>query len=207
MCQISFQQLLYCFRRLLGLDVMIDRLAQISIWPEPATSEQVITFDGLVLLTNSNFRRYQPDIADVMLSAGMMAAGEMDVERRVDRHPGLAPVRDLPGVAFGVGGCKLAASIPGTCDQPCADLRRLYRKADRFNGGDGYSNVFVAHAGYQQVLPDRQPDISIAKIVCDLRQSAHLVTAHLTELQRHPDPVQTRLLLLVNADMRGAVES
>src|SRR4051812_22589450 len=102
MRQISFQQLLYCLRRLLGLDVMIELLAQISIWPEPTTSEQVITFNSLVLLTNSDFGRYQPDIADVMLSAGMMAAGEMDVERRVDRHPRLAPVGDLASVAFSV---------------------------------------------------------------------------------------------------------
>src|SRR5437764_944366 len=97
-----FQTLLYSLWLLYALAAMINFLAQISIWPEPATREQVIAFDGLVLLTTSDFRRDQPDIADVMLSAGMMASGEMDVEGRVDRHPRLAPVRDLPGVALGV---------------------------------------------------------------------------------------------------------
>ena len=56
-----------------------------------------------------------------MLRAGMMAAGQMDVDRRVERNARLAPARDLLGVTLGVGGGELAAGIAGAGDETGAD--------------------------------------------------------------------------------------
>ena len=118
----------------------------------------------------------------------------------------LAPVADLGRMALGVGGRELAAGIAGAGDQPGADLRRLDRKPDRFDRRDRKFDILVTHAGDQQVLPDRQADIAVAEILRDFGEAAHLLAGHLAERQRHADPVQAFLLLLVHADMRHAVE-
>ena len=109
--EIRLQQLLHRLRRVLGLEVVIDLLPDIGIRTEPAAGEQVITLDGVVLLADRNLGADQPDIADVVLRAGMVAAGEMDVERRVDLDARFAPVADRGGMALGIGGrCLLYTS-------------------------------------------------------------------------------------------------
>ena len=164
MGEIGFQQLLDRLRRVLGLEVVIDLLPDIGMRTEAAAGEQMIALDGVVLLADRHLGGDQADIADVVLRAGMVAAGEMDVERRVDVDPRLAPVADLGGVALGVGGGELAAGIAGAGDQAGADLRGLDRKPDRFDGGDGKRDILVAHARDQKVLPDRQADFAVAEI-------------------------------------------
>src|SRR5260370_3299537 len=103
-------------RRVLGLEVVINLLPQIGVRTEPAAGKQVIALDRVVALADRNFRADQADIADVMLRAGMMAAGQMDVQRRVDRYPRLAPVADRGGIALGVRRRELATGITGAGD-------------------------------------------------------------------------------------------
>ena len=136
----------------------------------------------------------------------MVAAGEVDVERRVDVDARLAPVADFGGMALGVGGREFAAGIAGAGDQAGADVRGLDREPDRLDRGDRQLDVLVAHARYQQVLPDGQADIAVAEILRDLGKPAHLLAGDLAERQRDADPVQPFLLLPVHADMRHAVE-
>ena len=168
---------------------MVDLLPDIGIRTEPSAGEQVIAFDGVVILADGHFGAYQADIADVVLRAGMMATGEMDIQRGIDGHPRLAPVGDGGGMAFGIGGRELAAGIAGAGDQPGAYLRGLDVKAHRFDRCNGKSGILVSHAWNQQVLPDRQPNIAVAEILRDLCQSPHLLARHLAERQCDADPV------------------
>src|ERR1700687_5819452 len=103
MREICFQQLLNRLWRVLSLKVVVDLLPDIGIGAEPSAGEQVIAFDGVVILTDGHFGADQADIADVVLRAGMMTAGEMDVQRGVDGNPRLAPVTDRGGMALGIG--------------------------------------------------------------------------------------------------------
>src|SRR3981081_1954277 len=99
MRQVGFQKPLDGPRRVLGLEIVVDLLPDIGIRTEAATGKQVIAFDGVVAaFTDGHLRPDQSDIADVMLRAGMVAAGEMDIERRVDLDARLAPVADGGGV-------------------------------------------------------------------------------------------------------------
>src|SRR5260370_1773528 len=206
MREICFELLLDRLRGVLRLEVVIELLPDVGIGAKSSAGEQVIAFDGVVFLADGHFGSDQADIADVMLRAGMMAAGEMNVERGVDGNPRLAPVADRGGMALGIGRRKLAAGIAGARDQPGAYLRSLDLEADRFDRRNGKSDILVTHARDQQVLPDRQPNITIAEILRDLCQPAHLLARHLAERQRDADPVQARLFLLDHADMRRAVE-
>src|SRR5216684_2918472 len=175
MRQIHLQQLLDGLRRVLRPEVVIDLLPDIGIRAEASTGEKVIALYGVALLAVRHLGADQADIADVMLRAGMMAAGQMNIERGVDRYPRLAPVADLRGMALGIGRRKLAAGVPRAGDQPGADLRRLDRETHRFDGGNGKADILVAHARYQQVLPDREPDIAVAEIAGDFCQPQHLL--------------------------------
>src|SRR6266404_830754 len=175
MRQIRFQKLLDGLRCIFSPEIVIDLLPDIGIRAEPSAREQVITLDGVVLLADRHFGADQADIADVMLRAGMMAAGQMNIERGVNRYPWLAPVADRGGVAFGIGRRKLAAGIPRAGDQPGVYLRRRDRESNRFDSRNRKSDILVTHSRYQEVLPDRQPDIAVAEIVGNFCQSPHLI--------------------------------
>src|SRR5262249_51181167 len=106
----------------------------------------VIALHRLVLRRARHLGGDQADIADVMLRAGMMAAGEMDIERRVDLDAALAPVADFGGMTLGVGCRELAAGISRTRDEAGANLGSLYRQTELLNGGGCQRNALVAHA-------------------------------------------------------------
>src|SRR6202012_1433274 len=125
MRQIGFQQLLDGLRRVLRLEVVVDLLPDIGVRAKAAAREQMIALDRVVLLADGYLGGDQTDIADVMLRTGMVAAGDMDVEWRVDFYPRLTPVADLGGVALGIGCREFAAGIAGAGNQPGTDLRCL----------------------------------------------------------------------------------
>ena len=118
-------------RRILGLDVAIDFRRDRRVRAEAAADMDVIALDGVAVLGGRHLAGDQSDVADVVLRAGMMAAGEMDVHRPVERKAALAPARDRLGVAFGVGGRELAADIAGAGDEPGADRVGAGGEAER----------------------------------------------------------------------------
>ena len=93
MREIGLQQSLDRLRRIVRLEVVINLLPDIGIRTKAAAGEQVITFDRVDILADIHLRRDQPDIADVMLRAGMMAAGDVDVERRIDADAQISEAR------------------------------------------------------------------------------------------------------------------
>ena len=127
MREIGLQQSFDRLRRVFRLEVVIDLLPDIGIRSKAAAGEQMIALDGIDILADIHLRRDQPDIADVVLRAGMMAAGDVDIERRVDIDARLAPVADLGGMALGVRRRKPATGIAGAGNQPGPDLRGFDR--------------------------------------------------------------------------------
>src|SRR6516225_1877391 len=92
--QIGLEQFLNRLRRVLRLEVAVDLLSDIGIGPESAAGEQVIALDRVIALADWYFGRDQADVADVVLGAGVMAAGEVNVQRCVDLDAPIAPVAD-----------------------------------------------------------------------------------------------------------------
>ena len=120
-------------RRVVGLDVAKQLARQRRVRAEAAADQDVIALDGVAVLRDRHLAGDQADVADVVLRAGMMAAGEMDVHRRVELDARLAPARDLLGMALGVGGGEPAAGVAGAGDQAGADRARLGGKAERLD--------------------------------------------------------------------------
>src|SRR5262249_33725628 len=83
------------------------------IGAEAAADVDVVTLDGVAVVRDRDSGAEQPDVADVVLSAGIWAAGKVDVHRAVERQPRLAPMGNLLGMALGVGKGETAAGIAG----------------------------------------------------------------------------------------------
>src|SRR5579863_7326021 len=103
MGEIGFQYALDRARRLVGFDVVKNLAAALGIRPKAAADVNVVALDLIAVLVDLHLDAEQADVADVMLRAGVGAAGEMDVERAVERNAGFAPLRDVVGVLLGVG--------------------------------------------------------------------------------------------------------
>ena len=131
--EIGLEDALDRLRRVLRLDVAIKLAPERGIGPEAAADQHVIALDRVGLLVLLHLAGEQADLGDEMLRAGMMAAGQMDVDRRVERDARFAPARDLLGMALGVGGGEFAAGIAGAGDEAGADRIGLDGKAERLD--------------------------------------------------------------------------
>ncbi len=91
------------------------------MWPETATDQDVITFDGIAVFAFLNFAGQKSDFADEMLRARVMTAGKMDIHGRIERNAGLTPARDILSVTLGVGSREFASRVAGACNQSGPD--------------------------------------------------------------------------------------
>src|SRR5436305_12973838 len=146
MREITFKDALDRTRRILGFDIPVNLAAERRVVAEPAADQHVIAVDRLAFFVDRNARGDQPDVADVMLRAGMMAAGEMDVHRRVERDARLAPRGDLLRLLLGVRGGKTAAGRTGAGDEPGADRGCFRGEAERLDGSLRERNLLVRYA-------------------------------------------------------------
>src|SRR5208282_1670134 len=133
MRQIGLQDALDRARRLLRGNVTIELAAKDRVRSETAANKNVIALDGIGVLVRLDLAGQQADLRYKVLRAGVMAAGQMDVHRRVEGDTRLAPARDLLGVALGVGGRELTAGIAGTGEQACAEGVGFDGETERFD--------------------------------------------------------------------------
>src|SRR5579862_9927028 len=80
------------FRRVLGFDVVENLAAAHGVGAEAAADMDVIALDLIAVLVDLDLHAEKANVADVMLRAGIGAAGKMDVDRAVDLDAGFAPV-------------------------------------------------------------------------------------------------------------------
>ena len=83
-------------RRVFGFDVAIKLAAERGIRAETAADKDVIALDLIAVLGHLHLAADQADIADVMLRAGMRAAGQMDIDRRVELRRALRTIARSP---------------------------------------------------------------------------------------------------------------
>src|SRR6516165_4692106 len=204
--EISLEHALDGLRRILGFDVVVDLGRDRRVWAETAADVNVVALDRVAVFGGLHFAGQQSDVADVMLRAGVMASGEMDVDRAVERDAAFAPARDLLGMPLGVGGGELATDIAGAGDEPRANRVRAGGQAERFDPRLRRLHIFRMYARDDQVLPDGEPNIAVAEVTRDLREPTHLFRGHLADWQDDADPIAVGLLLCTRADMSGAIE-
>src|SRR5262245_16760810 len=204
--KIGLKHAFHCLRRALRLDVAIKLATERRMRTEAAADEDVVALDCIAVVGDLHLARQEADLADEMLRTGMMATGEVDVDRSIEGDPRLAPARDLLGVAFRVGGGELASRVAGAGDQTGAYRIGRNRQAQSLDLFPGGVEIRGCYARDQQVLPDRETDIAVAEITGDPGQAAHLRNSHPSDRNGNPDTVELILLLGMNADVRQAIE-
>ena len=150
--------------------------------------------------------REQPDVADVVLRTGIRAAGEMNVERRVDLQARIEMIGDCESVALGIARRELAARIAGAGDDSGTNRRCLGTQADCRQGHRHRSAIGFRDVRYDQVLPWREANRATAIALGDVGDCAHLRSGHLSHGEGYAAIHSLRLLLRVKADMRAARE-
>ena len=161
--EIGFEDSLDGLRRGFRDNVTKQFAPERGIRPEAAADENVIALNGVVILVLLHLAGEQSDFGYEMLRAGMMAAGEVDIDRRIERDARLAPERDILGMTLGIGRRELAADIAGAGNQPGTDRVGFDRQAERFDFRLRRLQFVARYARNQQVLPDRKPDIAISR--------------------------------------------
>src|SRR5262249_21665989 len=161
-----------------GDNVAIEFAAERGVWAEAAADENVIPLDRIVVFVRLDLAGEQSDLRHKMLRAGMVAAGQMNIDRRVERNARLAPDSDVVGMKFGVRGREFAAGVTGASDEAGAKRIRLDRKAQRFDPLLRLSKLFGRNAGDEKILPDGQPQIAVAEVACDRGEPVHLLNRH-----------------------------
>src|SRR4029077_10744997 len=108
-------------RRVFGFDVVVDLRRDRRVRTEAAADVNVVALDRVALLGRWHLAGEQSDVADVVLRAGVMTAGEMDVHGPVERDAAFAPAGDLLGMPLGIGGREFAPGIASASDEPGAN--------------------------------------------------------------------------------------
>src|SRR5690348_16242663 len=116
MREVGLQQAFDGPRRVFGFDIAKDLGAARGMRAKTAAGINVIALHRVALLAGRDAGSKQADVADVMLGTGVVTAGQMNVERSVDRRTRLAMRDDVVGMALGVAGGELAAGVAGAGD-------------------------------------------------------------------------------------------
>ena len=142
-------------RQLVGRDVAGDLAPERRFAAAAAADHQVIALD-LLVAAGIDLGREQADIADVMLGAGIRAAGQMNVDRLVEGDAFIQMIADGQRVALRVGEREFAAGIAGAGDETAANIADLRGEPERLDLGDRVRDLGIRHIGQDQILPDRQ---------------------------------------------------
>ena len=166
---------------------------------------QVVALDLIAIVVHRHLGADQADVADVMLRAGMVAAGEMDVDRRIEREArarcGRRCRRAWPLVS---DGGELAAAIARAGDQ--AGAQRVDRRCARPSASMAAlaASTFARRrpemSRFCQTVSRMSPSPNVARDVGQRRASASQVS--LPSRQHDADPVQPGCFCAMHADMR-----
>src|SRR3954471_2836132 len=165
--QIGPQQRLDAGGTILRSNALPQLAADPGVLGEPAADDDVVALDRVAAVADRDLGADQADVADVVLGAGMMAAGQVDVDRHVEIEPRLDVRGDHQRMTLGVARSELAAAIAGAGDKTGADARGLGREPERRDARLDLRDARVRHAREEEILPDRQADVAVAALARD----------------------------------------
>src|SRR5438874_1964454 len=93
--EISLEDALDGARHRFRDDIAIEFAPQRGVGSEAAADRDVIALDRVGVRVGLHFAGKKADLRHEMLRAGVMTAGQMDVDRRVERDARFAPARDF----------------------------------------------------------------------------------------------------------------
>lgn len=87
---------------------------------DSASEDDVVTFDFFATL-KFHGGPHEADVADVVLGAGMVTTGEVNIDGLIEFDFGLEVLAKDDGLAFGIGSGEFATGVAGAGDEPAGD--------------------------------------------------------------------------------------
>ncbi len=112
-------------RRIFSPHVLIKFASDRAVFSITAARKDVIALDSVAIVVDRDARAKKANVADVMLRAGMMTAGEMDIDRRVERRRSFAICGDLVRMTLGVRSGETTTETSCAGHEAGADGRSL----------------------------------------------------------------------------------
>ena len=147
--------------------------AEANAESDAKAKETGVTFNAF--LTDLNLGADQTDVADVVLSARVVTAGQVNIDGLIQLDFGLQKFRQLHRVALGITGRILATRVAGTSDQPAGDRGRAVMETDLQDLGLNRLNIGILNVRNNQILPSRETNITAAVGFGKLRNGLHLL--------------------------------
>ena len=120
--------------RIAGAHIRLQQATNGALCAKAAAHMQMIAFDLIAFVVNRHLGADKADVADIMLGAGMVAAGKVDVDWQVNAHPRIHMISNAQGIALGVGGRKFAAGGTRAGYEASAEIRHACGKPRLMNG-------------------------------------------------------------------------
>ena len=108
-----------------------------------ATNENMVSIDAFA--ADFGFGTEATDIADVMLSAGIRAAGQMDVHWLIELEAFFQVLDQFQSMALGIGLGIFAIAVAGAGNHPTGKVRLLRGKAGFFERAFECLNECIGH--------------------------------------------------------------
>ena len=180
-------------------DALEDLAAERFVVAEAAANEDVVAFFGFA--GDFDGGAEEADVADVMLGAGVRAAGEMDVDRLIEGEFFLEVIGEFAGVFFGVGGREFAIGVAGAGDEAAADVA-LAPIESGFEDGflDGFKEG-VGDVWNNDILPGSEAKFAGAVVVGEVAEAEELFGRDLAHGDRDAEPGEAGLFLRERADV------
>jgi len=166
---------------------------------DAATENDVVSFDFFAR-GKLDGGGHHADVTDVVLGAGVMAAGEVDVEGLVKGDFFVEVVGEEDRLAFGVGGGVFAAGVAGAGDESSGDGGGGVGESGGFDRGLGVGEFFVRDVWDDEVLPGGEADLAGAKLFGEVGDGHHGVDGHTTDGNDDAEVVAA-VVLLVGAEV------
>ena len=126
--RVGLQDTQHSLRAVLDFDVAGELPRDGGIWTKAAANVNVKTIDRVFAIWRYRyFAGDETNVANVVLGTGMVAAGQVNVDRAIERNARLNISRDGLGCAFGIGRREFAAWGPRASNQSGADAGCLGR--------------------------------------------------------------------------------
>ena len=152
----------------------------ISMLPTSSAEQHVVAGSGPTV--GAAFDADEADVGDVVLAAGVRAAGDVDAHATDLGQPRLFErVADVGRQATRLRDREVAGVGTGAGDDVADELGAGFGHADGVEPGEEVGELLLGEATQREVLPVRDPDLGV-EVALDLREAAELVDRDVTEL-------------------------
>jgi len=161
----------------------------------------------LIAFNARDFDAHEADVANVVLRAGVVATGDVEVDGLVeDGEACVEMAGEIDGVGFSVRGGEAAALVACAGNGSGEDCAGVVIEACVLDSLRCDFEVLGRNVGDDEVLPDGEAEFTGAEVLGYVGERTHLRCGEMAYGDGNADVVEAGLRLRMNAEVRGAID-